>query len=118
MNADMKRTLLEDVEKCWMLPDKWEAFSSALVDVVERELEAGHPCKLYVDYDPNELLLEALKSAEVECKGFMFSARGIFKFTKFGWRVEPERVLVKMGYGTGWAELWPEKAPELAEASA
>ena len=118
MNDEMKAALLEDVAKCWMLPEKWEAFSKALVDVVERDMAKYQRCKLYVDYDPEDSLLEAVQAADIECRGCMDSARGIFKFRKVGWRVEPERIQVKMGYGTGWVEMWPEKSPELAEASA
>jgi hypothetical protein len=115
MNDDMKRALLEDVERCWMLPDKWDVFSGALVDVVDRDLAKYERCKLYVDYDPEGTLLEAVQTAGVECKGRFFSAEGIFRFRKIGWRIEPERIHVKMGYGTGWVEMWPEKSPELLE---
>jgi hypothetical protein len=34
--------------------------------------------KLYVDYDPEDELLDLLRGAGIECRGYLHSARGIF----------------------------------------
>jgi hypothetical protein len=62
----------------FMLDDKRAAFRVELEKVVRRDLSewsADRLYQLYIDYDPNEPLLEALCNAGVECSGSFSSRR-------------------------------------------
>jgi len=61
-------------------------------------LQANHPRRLYNDYDPQGELLECVRAAGVECKGHMFSGKGIFP-QKTGTEHVNGMVRVKVGYG-------------------
>jgi hypothetical protein len=98
----------------FLVEDKRERFCGELAKVLRREFEKVGWVRLYIDYDPNEPLLEALRAAGVECRGCMYSADGLFRGRKTGvtWRPEQQRVTVKLGYGGVEHELWPNRAPE------
>lgn len=61
---------------------------------------------LYVDYDPDHILLEALRLSEIPCRGWGFSASTIFSTPpKTGIRFENGKILTKTGYGAKWVPL-------------
>jgi hypothetical protein len=70
----------EIVEAFWMRclevedQGKRDAFQAALRDYLAGDIHF----KLYVDYDPEDELLDLLRGAGIECRGCMGSARGIF----------------------------------------
>lgn len=91
------------------------AFVATLRDLVARDLEAGGECRLECDYDPDGHLLEAVRAAGVECRGFLFSAKGILP-QKHLLDVRVDRMRPKEGYGN-WTEgiVVPETARSTKE---
>ena len=55
--------------------------------------------RLYNDYDPDELLLEALHASDIECRGCMFSGADIGFPTKTGIARRDNVLYIKRGYG-------------------
>lgn len=104
---------IEYMLAAWMIDDKREAFKAALLSVIRRDLAKDDRCHLYVDYDPQDSLLEATQMAGVACTGRFFSADGIFRWRKTGVEIRGDRATAKTGYGTGWRELWPNRDPGL-----
>lgn len=99
-----------------------QIFHSTLSDLFAAELmrDALKPfARAEVDYDPKGILLAAVRASGIECRGFMFSARGILP-EKCGTTVYPERAAdpdfdqdaaparlqIKNGYGQ-WQEPIP-----------
>jgi hypothetical protein len=83
-----------------------EAFKAKLTELVVEEL-LEHPrglCLLQVDYDPQGLLLEAVRAAGVECAGFLFSAEGILP-AKHWLGVSATELKPKEGYGKWTAPI-------------
>lgn len=113
----MVKAIVDWMDGEFMIDDKREQFRVELEKVVRRDLPkyAGHRYELYIDYDPNEPLLEALRNAGVDCDGNFFSARGIFRYGKTGVRVRQGKAYVKPGYGKNDMELWPDRDPELKQ---
>lgn len=89
----------------WMIEDKREAFEAALRKVIARDLAERGTCELYVDYDPQGSLLEAVREAGVECRGSWWSAEGIFQCQKSGVAIDAHGAKVKKGYGAGYKAL-------------
>lgn len=55
-----------------------KAFQSALAAHIKAALKTSPSyVELSVDYDPSPLLIAALADAGIECRGFLFSARGL-----------------------------------------
>jgi hypothetical protein len=94
----------------WRLDDKRETFAEHLRRIVTRDLEAEGRVYLYIDYDPNAPLLEALGAAGVEPQRCMYSADPPFSCHKSGvWilcRGAINGVRVKHGYGDDWSLVW------------
>lgn len=97
----------------WMLDDKRDAFKHALESVIRRDVEQHGKCHMYMDYDPQGPLLEAVCAAGVECRGAFFSGDGLFRWRKNGLDVEEARVTAKHGYGQEYLEIWPNRDPSL-----
>jgi hypothetical protein len=95
--------------------DRRQQFRHAVRAVLVKAAEAPGSDRgaLYfkVDYDPQQLLLEAVRAAGIECRGFMFSADGLFRCRKTYTRVMPRQVKLKEGYGAGEVWLWREPSP-------
>lgn len=100
----------------FQVAEKREAFAAALRHEVcsawSAELAAAGDIppdftgiKLEVDYDPSAILLEAVQKVGIPCRGFMFSAQGIFP-QKTRMRVEVKEVTVREGYGAPFVEIW------------
>ena len=62
---------------------------------------------LEVDYDPFGVLLEALHSAGIECRGYMFSGKGVFPL-KTIMKIGSSGVKVKEGFGADYTYLLPK----------
>lgn len=83
-----------------------EKFRATLLPLIEAELAAHGDCWLRCDYDPDGPLLIAVQaSGHPECKGFLFSAKGILPY-KHSLRVRPNELKPKEGYGN-WTENIP-----------
>lgn len=81
------------------------AFRGALEPRIDADLaEHGH-CWLKVDYDPQDIMLEAVRAIGIQCSGCMWSAKGILPM-KTSLHVFPDRLEPKEGYGT-WTETIP-----------
>lgn len=81
--------------------DKRSAFAAAVAKHCEHELRTRHEphCRLEVDYDPRGPMLAAVRDViDPECKGMMFSARGILP-QKHELKVTPTKLSPKEGYG-------------------
>lgn len=61
-------------------------------------LPSKYPATIHVDYDPDEYLLEALHQAEIECRGNMFSANGIWP-GKTTMVIDEKGIRVAVGHG-------------------
>jgi hypothetical protein len=59
---------------------------------------------LYNDYDPQDLLLIAVRAAGINCDGYMFSGRDLFP-NKIGLKREGENLFEKLGYGYNWTKI-------------
>lgn len=87
----------------WIPDDTRELFRSA---VEKRTLEAlndpeqltGGAAFLHVDYDPDGLLLDIIRSIGIECSGRFFSARGLLP-EKHHTYVYSDHIEPKEGYG-------------------
>lgn len=96
-----------------MLEDKRDKFEEILRSNLESELvrniewvrsrtyDRTTVLRTYVDYDPDDLLLAALRGSGIDCRGCMFSASGLFPFTKTGLVFHTYGIEQKCGYGAG-----------------
>jgi hypothetical protein len=92
---------------------KREGFRAALYRLLEGEVigEVYAPDKrhvfyvLDVDYDPCPKLLEALHACGIECRGFMFSAQGIFP-GKTSLIFLDGKIAAREGRGAHAREIW------------
>lgn len=87
------------------------AFRAALLPLIDAELTEHGICRLDCDYDPRGALLEAVHAAGLECKGFMFSAKGILP-TKHSLRVTLTELEPKEGYGNWTPTIKVEEGTE------
>lgn len=91
--------------------EKREAFREALLRLVVREWDALSRVQLVrrvyltVDYDPEDLLLEAVLAAGIECRGCLNSAEGIFPF-KHRSKLEEGVFSVSEGRGGSWRYVY------------
>lgn len=82
-----------------------EAFRAKLMQVCgESTPENEARFSLGCDYDPDQLLLEAVHAAGLECSGNMWSARGILPM-KTRSVIDKEGVRVREGYAAPWQYL-------------
>lgn len=76
-------------------------------EIEARTLEAlkkdGH-VSLMCDYDPWDILLEAVHAIGIECRGSFFSAKGILP-QKHSLLVKPDVLIPKEGYGNWTKEI-------------
>jgi hypothetical protein len=79
-----------------------QKFRDSLRANVLADLNATGRCYLECDYDPQKHLLTAARDAGLECRGFMFSARGILP-QKHSLDVTPDKLEPKEGYGN-WTD--------------
>lgn len=82
-----------------------KAFRDYIVKAVSEQLPDAKFIRLECDYDPCGILLEAVRAAGVECRGFMFSAKGILP-EKHSLKVRIDRLEPKEGYGN-WTDAIP-----------
>ena len=80
-------------------------FIETLRPLVEKDLRERGVCMLECDYDPFGHLLTAVRAAgNSECRGFLFSARGILP-QKHSLDVTPGKMSPKEGYGNWTKEI-------------
>jgi len=79
-------------------------FKDTLYPLVLADLNEHGQCNLECDYDPFGHLLTAVRAAGLECRGFMFSARGILP-QKHVLDVLPYVLKPKEGYGNWTADI-------------
>lgn len=101
----MKQIPIELKELCaqwWAdrleIEDKREDFKHALLPKIQDGMG------LWVDYDPEGVLLEALREVGIECAGVSFSANGILP-RKTGMNIYDGIVEVSEGYGCAFIIL-------------
>lgn len=80
------------------------AFEETLALLVDKALMKYGECRLSCDYDPDDLLLEAVRAAGVQCSGCMFSARGILP-QKHQLKVFTDHLECKEGYGSWTTDI-------------
>lgn len=79
-------------------------FIETLRPLIEADLrEHGH-CHLECDYDPHGHLLTAVHAAGLECRGVLFSAKGILP-QKHDLDVTPTTLSPKEGYGNWTVDI-------------
>lgn len=79
-------------------------FRTALRDLIDERLgQDGRVC-LDCDYDPQDLLLDALHMAGIDCRGCMYSAQGILPMKHY-LLVLPHELQPKEGYGNWTAVI-------------
>jgi hypothetical protein len=88
---------------------------------LRRLLETGKPADregypkfwaLRVDYDPSETLLAALGAADIECRGFMFSAGGILPIKTSMKIYDTGTIIVSDGRGAPFERIAGPPLPE------
>lgn len=97
----------EIAAKWWSkyVPEEYRAaFESTLIAL----LPDGH-WQLYNDYDPDKLLLKAVRTAGLECRGFMFSGKSVGFPEKSGLDFYGGVLSEKIGYGSDYKQIWPVK---------
>ncbi len=82
-----------------------EAFRTRLTELIDAQLEKRAMVSVSVDYDPDTTLIDALKAAGVECRGFLFSADDIFP-RKHDLLISKTELRPKEGYGN-WTDPIP-----------
>jgi hypothetical protein len=100
--------------------DKREDFRNELSKLLYREAEkdpalvfydhdgqAGQPLRLNVDYDPQGILLTAIRNVGIECQGVFFSAQGLFPY-KTRTYIRAGRFWVSEGYGSKHFQVHPK----------
>lgn len=75
-----------------------DRFASEIEKRVGEALQTKPYVLLECDYDPQGILLEAVRAIGIECAGFMFSARGILP-DKHSLTVTTITLIPKEGYG-------------------
>lgn len=65
---------------------------------------------LYNDYDPDELLIQAVRVAGLKCRGFMFSGKDLGFPEKSGLDFYGGVLREKVGYGAEYKQIWPANA--------
>lgn len=93
--------------------EKFEAHLAEAIDASLKEQEEKYPkyeprVRLSCDYDPQGLVLDAVRAAGVECRGFMFSAEGILP-QKHTLHVTKGKLEPKEGYGNCTAHILVEE---------
>lgn len=81
-----------------------ERFRAVLQAKIEMGLRLTAPVVLSVDYDPQDLMFDALREAGIGCSGRFFSADGIFP-RKTMLKVYADRLEPKEGYGNWTAPI-------------
>lgn len=104
----MKRELQEKCAQWWAdrleIEEKRDAFKQALAPKIHEKMI------LRVEYDPDDILLEALHEVGIKCRGVLFSAKGIFP-AKTTMKIR-EQVRVKEGYGADFTPLAGQDEPD------
>ena len=95
------------IEKAAEMAGKWwaerlqqgnkEQFAEEIRVRVLEKLQTRERVYLECDYDPQGILLEAVRAIGIECGGFMFSADGILP-RKHALQVQHDRLEPKEGY--------------------
>jgi hypothetical protein len=86
-----------------------EKFKAHLRPAIEAEIVDCGTSVTTVDYDPQGIVLEAVRAAGVECRGVMCSADGILP-RKTGLIVTPVELRPKEGYAN-----WTARIPVLPD---
>jgi hypothetical protein len=81
-----------------------KAFEASLTTSIFLRLEISGGCLLTCDYDPWDILLDAVRDAGIECRGFGFSARGILPL-KHETIVRSGSIEPKEGYANWTAKI-------------
>lgn len=81
-----------------------DAFEKALTVQILIQLETAGGCLLECDYDPQGAVLDAVRAAGVECRGWMFSAKGILP-SKHETIIRPGHIEPKEGYANWTAHI-------------
>ena len=84
------------------------------VDAKLREESVVH---LVCDYDPWDILLDAVRAIGLECRGVLFSAKGILPM-KHGLTVRADRLCPKEGYGHWTSDILGDDEPRPAQEEA
>jgi len=77
-------------------------FNSEVYCRVLKELKEKGRCVLECDYDPRDLLLEAVRAIGIKCDGYMFSAEGVLP-GKHSTVTTNDKIRCKEGYAN-WKE--------------
>lgn len=107
----------EQIEKCadwWTdrlkVDGKRAEFRAALVDLIrsdafDKEERYGYGINLSVDYDPSPTLLAAIRTAGIECRGFMWSAEGVLPM-KTSMKIRTDgSIEAHQGRGAPWVQI-------------
>lgn len=106
--TNMRETIADYWAAKFMVDDKREAFRASLRAQLNAA-ESFHWDDLRVDYDPQGMLLTAVREAGIECSGFMGSARDILPM-KHKMEVIDGKVSVSEGY-VPYRQIWPVEEP-------
>ena len=92
---DQVNRVMADWWAQWLPSEKRQAF----VDAVLGGLSLDGEAMLHNDYDPDDILLEAIREAGIPCRGYMFSGTDLGLPAKtYTRRSESGRITLKWGY--------------------
>ncbi len=87
--------------------DRREFFKDAIVRYLDGR-EGQQETTLKVDYDPLGLMLAIVRETiDPECRGFLFSAKGMLPNKTQTWILDGQAML-QHGYGAPAVRIWPE----------
>ena len=102
--SDIFSTLINQTAANWWA-ERWkkvesrEQFRTALFNLLPDK-----DYYLHSDYDPQDLLLEAVQVVEPSCRGVMFSSSGLLP-NKTCLKRKGNKLIAKQGYGAEWIEV-------------
>lgn len=89
----------------FQVDDKREAFRASLEKrIVEALSENPRFLRLECDYDPFDMLLDAVRDSGIDCRGWLFSGDGVLP-CKTRMRIKDGVIEVREGYGAPWEAL-------------
>lgn len=105
MSEEMNKVAADWWAERFQIDHKREAFRTAIIEVLQDNPDWS---ELYCDYDPQGLLLTAVRAAGESCAGLLFSAKGMLP-SKTGLFRRYGEVRAKEGYGGAIMTIWPKR---------
>lgn len=90
----------------FLVGESRERFRESLTKVLRDQVIGPRAVSLVVDYDPRDILLDAVRAAGVQCTGALDSARGIFRSQKMGMSIREGYTVARDGREAPSVTIW------------